>query len=161
MEAKSSPAPRVLHRVAYPSPNSINCREKRSYLLRECLFPIESDYSYISRQTTGEGGRAINNKQTHAWLDCSEYDIRGVAGGLAAAGAGGPQSDGARRGCLPIRLSSWACSLGVQLSNQLDINVLVPCFSFKFVQAWRTLRIMKKGEKTKKDYLVPSAFSLP
>lgn len=64
-------------------------------------------------------------------------------------------------GGLPICLSSWACSLGVRLSNQLDINVLVPSLSFKFVQAWRTLRIMKKGEKTKKDYLVPSAFSLP
>lgn len=131
---------------------------EKSYLLRECLLPIKSDYSYISKQTTGEGECTINNKQTRVWLDCSEYDIRGVVVL--------PQPElGDHRvtvpGGLPILLSSWACSLGIQLSNQLDINVLVPSFSFKCAQAWRTLRIMKKGEKAKKDYFVPSVFSLP
>lgn len=86
----------------------------------------------LFKQTTGEGGRAINNKQTHVQLGRSEYDIRGELVLLQ-------RELGDHRvtmpGGLPIRLSLWACSLGVQLSNQLDINGLVPSFSFKFVEA--------------------------
>lgn len=70
-QRRGAAQPTHLTSCAYPSPNSINSREKKSYLLRECLLPSESDYSYISKQTTGEGRHALDNKHTHAWLHCS------------------------------------------------------------------------------------------